>query len=270
MYTRCPSCRSEISFEAPANINNLPDGYKHRIKCPNCGVTIGVKIPRQEAYLQAQPTYTPQYPQATSYEPVYQAAPVAAAPAKAEKAAKVKADKKSGRGRNFVILLLSLAFVALSVVGYLIANGTLADVPAWAQSISLFGGISLLANAEALGALFEASIAVGIVTILPLILFLVAALNAVVAFIALIGGKYGRAWNLISGLILAACAICMMFQLLLLMLAGGAEVPAEGVVEYFTSLIEGQQYFAFVSAGLGVLQLLFSLIFLKSLKRKAN
>ena len=44
MYTRCPSCRAEISFEPPANMESLPDGYKHRIKCPSCGVTIGVKI----------------------------------------------------------------------------------------------------------------------------------------------------------------------------------------------------------------------------------
>ncbi|MBO5776861.1 MAG: hypothetical protein J6R34_00255, partial [Clostridia bacterium] len=57
MYTRCPSCRAEISFEPPVHADSLPDGYKHKIKCPSCGVTIGVKIPRHEAV--AQPVYAP-------------------------------------------------------------------------------------------------------------------------------------------------------------------------------------------------------------------
>ena len=59
MYTRCPSCRAEICFEPPANAANLPDGYKHRIKCPSCGVTIGVKLPNRDAIASVQPTFTP-------------------------------------------------------------------------------------------------------------------------------------------------------------------------------------------------------------------
>jgi hypothetical protein len=60
MYTRCPSCRAEISFEPPVNATSLPDGYKHKIKCPSCGVTIAVKIPRLENTVQ--PVVVPQAP----------------------------------------------------------------------------------------------------------------------------------------------------------------------------------------------------------------
>lgn len=46
MFTRCPSCKSEISFEPPENYEFLPDGYRHRLQCPNCGIAIGVRIPK--------------------------------------------------------------------------------------------------------------------------------------------------------------------------------------------------------------------------------
>lgn len=46
MFTRCPSCKSEISFEPPENFEFLPDGYRHRLQCPNCGIAIGVRIPK--------------------------------------------------------------------------------------------------------------------------------------------------------------------------------------------------------------------------------
>ena len=46
MFTRCPSCKNEISFEPPENYEFLPDGYRHRLQCPNCGIAIGVRIPK--------------------------------------------------------------------------------------------------------------------------------------------------------------------------------------------------------------------------------
>ena len=46
MFTRCPSCKSEISFEPPENFEFLPNGYRHRLQCPNCGIAIGVSIPK--------------------------------------------------------------------------------------------------------------------------------------------------------------------------------------------------------------------------------
>ncbi|MEG2451168.1 MAG: hypothetical protein RSB09_05465, partial [Clostridia bacterium] len=140
MYTRCPSCRSEISFDAPSNMANLPDGYKHRIKCPNCGVTIGVKIPRQESYLDAQPIYAPQNPNATSFEPIYNAGE-----ATAFKDVSAKQKKGTGRGRTTVMLLFSLIFVALSIVAYLINTNVISfdftQMP-WLQYIVAYDGIS--------------------------------------------------------------------------------------------------------------------------------
>ena len=46
MFTRCPSCGREIVFTPPENAEFLPDGYRHRLQCPNCGIAIGVKIPK--------------------------------------------------------------------------------------------------------------------------------------------------------------------------------------------------------------------------------
>ena len=44
MYAKCPSCGAELSFLPPSNIESLPNGYKHRMRCPHCGVTFGVSI----------------------------------------------------------------------------------------------------------------------------------------------------------------------------------------------------------------------------------
>lgn len=86
MYTRCPSCRAEISFEPPADAASLPDGYKHRIKCPSCGVTIGVKLPNRTA--TGQPVIAAEKNSApySSGEPIY--GPNAYAPAGAVASAK--------------------------------------------------------------------------------------------------------------------------------------------------------------------------------------
>ena len=120
MYTRCPSCRAEISFEPPANMETLPDGYKHRIKCPSCGVTIGVKINKIDAAPATLVQQSSAYNQQTSFEPVY-AEDTAQAPSK--KAA--KQDKRSGVGRNITVMIMSLLFIAASVVGFLINCGTI-------------------------------------------------------------------------------------------------------------------------------------------------
>ena len=73
MYTRCPSCRAEICFQVPDNAANLPDGYKHKIKCPNCGVKIAVRLPNRDAIAAPQPTFMPQNPNAFPAEPVHTA-----------------------------------------------------------------------------------------------------------------------------------------------------------------------------------------------------
>lgn len=263
MYTRCPSCRAEISFEPPANMESLPDGYKHRIKCPSCGVTIGVKINKIDTtpatLVQQAPAYT--QPQ-TNFEPVYANEEAAAVPQ-----TKVKA-KHSGIGRNVTMMIMSLLFVALSVVGYLVNVGTI--------KTDLFGiqyldGIScwntLIQNFAEFKDYFSNPFA-GILKILPMIVFTLAGINFVVALVSACGKKYGRAYNLIMSIILAAGAIVLMFRPFLADLVTTKEFYGGDILTFFLKTIEGQQYMFFVSAGLGLLQLIFGLCFCKSLKRK--
>ena len=264
MYTRCPSCRAQISFDLPQSADSFPEGYKHKIKCPSCGVTIGVKIPRVESTVQ--PTYTPANPAASNFEPTYQAAPPVVetgAEHRADAKAAKRANKKSGIGRNIVIMIFSLLFVALSVVGYLIGKGTLTGLPEWLGGITSFNGIgfieTLIKNFEAVKAL---DIKLLVAAILPAALFVLAGINFIVALIAAIGKKYGRAWNLISSILVAALAVIIVLGPVIL---GGAQF-----VEYFKGVIAGKQYFLLVGAGLGVLQLIFALIFCASLERKVK
>lgn len=258
MYTRCPSCRAEISFEPPANMESLPDGYKHRIKCPSCGVTIGVKINKIDTtpatLVQQAPAYT--QPQ-TNFEPVYANEEVAAVPQ-----TKVKA-KHSGIGRNVTMMIMSLLFVALSVVGYLVNAGTIkTDL----FGISWFDGITywdmLIQDADAFSLLFS-DVLGGILTIIPMILFTLAGINFVVAFVSACGKKYGRAYNLVMSVILAGLSVFMVFYPFICFHTEGEEL-----LPYLLGIVEEQEFALFVSAGLGLLQLIFGLCFCKSLKRK--
>ena len=258
MYTRCPSCRAEISFEPPANMESLPDGYKHRIKCPSCGVTIGVKINKIDTtpatLVQQAPAYT--QPQ-TNFEPVYANDEAAAVPQ-----TKVKA-KHSGIGRNVTMMIMSLLFVALSVVGYLVNAGTIEN--------DLFGiryldGIScwnaMIQDFGAFKAYFDNPV-VGILTILPMIVFTLAGINFIVALVSACGKKYGRAYNLVMSVILAGLSVFMVFYPFICFNAEGEEL-----LPYLLGIVEEQEFALFVSAGLGLLQLILGLCFCKSLKRK--
>ena len=258
MYTRCPSCRAEISFEPPANMESLPDGYKHRIKCPSCGVTIGVKINKIDTtpatLVQQAPAYT--QPQ-TNFEPVYANDEAAAVPQ-----TKVKA-KHSGIGRNVTMMIMSLLFVALSVVGYLVNAGTIEN--------DLFGiryldGIScwnaMIQDFGAFKAYFDNPV-VGILTILPMIVFTLAGINFIVALVSACGKKYGRAYNLVMSVILAGLSVFMVFYPFICFNTEGEEL-----LPYLLGIVEEQEFALFVSAGLGLLQLILGLCFCKSLKRK--
>lgn len=256
MYTRCPSCRAEISFEPPANMETLPDGYKHRIKCPSCGVTIGVKINKIDTAPATLVQQAPAYNQQTNFEPVY-SEDVAQAPSK--KAA--KANKRSGVGRNIVIMIMSLLFVAASVVGFLINNGTIDNT---LLGFGLFDGITswaiICTQFAALKEAFATNVMAGIILILPAILLTLAGINFIVAFISACGKKYGRAWNVISSILIAAVAIFAMFAQL---------IGFEGsFVEYFQAIISGGLYAYIIVAALGLIQLILGLCFTKSLVRK--
>lgn len=265
MYTKCPSCRSEISFEPPANMSSLPDGYKHRIKCPYCGVTIGVKIPKVTSEATV---FAPQNPYETNPEPVMpmeNVSPVSESAStkekkKAAKAAKAaKGDKKAGTGRNIFMMLLSLVLVAVSALAYLNSTGKL--------SVDLLNGLAAFDGITIWKSIivdkfnpFAGEILDGIYAILPLIVFTLAGINFIVALISCFGKKYGRAWNFIASLIIAAAAIVSLFV---------PVIKGANLVEYFLTIISDGKYLIFVAPGVAFIEFLFALIFLKSLKKKA-
>lgn len=270
MYTRCPSCRAEISFEPPANMESLPDGYKHRIKCPCCGVTIGVKINKIDT-TATQPTYVPQNPYATNSAPVYRADNAPVAPVAKTKA---KAEKKSGISRNVFVMICALLFIGLSVVGCLINNETI-KLPEegfkWVDSIGYFDGITqwqnLVEDAKGFGAMFE-NVGVGIVTIIPMILFTLSCLIFVVDFICACCKKYGRFTNFLFGLVIGGCGILMLFYEFLFLQAGGI-VEINQLGSYLKeTVVDNQGYVLIGSAVLGLVYFIFSCVFLKTLKKK--
>lgn len=277
MYTRCPSCRAEISFEPPANIDNLPDGYKHRIKCPSCGVTIGVKIPKVDATATLHPQYQPQYNNAPYNQPYmggYAPQPRYAAPPVAQQNEIAKPQKKAGTGRNVMMMLFSLIFIALSVVAYLIGNGTIKNIPesmTWLAGISVFNGIGvwemLIKETEALKIIMsDGGIIFLLTTIAPIFLFTFSGINFIVAFISACGKKYGRAFNFIWSLIIVASALLIVFSYYALICESlGEAIP---VAEFLKSLFTVELCLIPTCALLAIVQFLFSLFFLKSLKIK--
>lgn len=272
MYTRCPSCRAEISFEPPANAANLPDGYKYRIKCPSCGVTIGVKLPSRDAIATVQPTFTPANSNAFPSEPIYNAAPYE--PTKAEtRAAKrasraAAAPKKSGRSRNFFIFLFSALLLVCSLLGYFYLQGKL-EVAQF-EGLVGFDGITMLKKIaeapEIYKAMFEADIALGLWTVMPVIFFLGSILTAALALMGFVFKKYPRLVNLVLALGTFALTLCMLFAPFVM---PGTEMTAAQIADYFTDIIESGAYLIFVPVGISLLQALFSLVFLKSMKKKA-
>lgn len=279
MYTRCPSCRAEISFEPPANIDNLPDGYKHRIKCPSCGVTIGVKIPKVDATATLHPQYQPQYNNAPYNQPYmggYAPQPRYAAPPVAQQNEIAKPQKKAGTGRNVMMMLFSLIFIALSVVAYLIGNETIKNIPdsmSWLGGIGFFDGISawqtLCTDIGSLKSALETSGIIGLLNeIAPIFLFTFSGINFIVAFISACGKKYGRAFNFIWSLIIVASALFIVYTYYALICESlGEAIP---VAEFLKLLFTVELCLIPAGALLAIVQFLFSLFFLKSLKIKRN
>ena len=274
MYTRCPSCRAEICFQPPANAANLPDGYKHRIKCPNCGVTIGVKLPGRDAIAQVQPTFAPQNQGAYSPEPVYNAGiaetvPADAAAAKSSSRAAAKAQKKTGRSRNVMIFIFAALLVVCSVLGYFFLQGDI-DIMQMSGLVYYDGVTQLEMMAEdttPFALLFEESVADGLVAVLPTIFFLGSILTAAIALIGFIAKKYSRLLNLILALGMLAVSLCIVLQPFLLT---GMDGASEIMAEYFVNIIESEEYLIFAPAGIGVLHVLFAFIFVCiPMKKKA-
>ena len=296
MYTRCPSCRAEICFQVPDNAANLPDGYKHKIKCPNCGVKIAVRLPNRDAIAAPQPTFMPQNPNAFPAEPVH-TAPVETAPvdekaAKRQARAAAAANRKSGRSRNVMIFIFAALLLVCSLLGHFFADqggATMEDIMGdimgetgsseeltagdFLSALSAFDGVGMLEDiagdemtAEYIKAIFEENVADGLVTVLPIIFFLGTLLTAALALVGFIVKKYPRLIHLILALGLLAVSACILFQPFLFSYAGELELD---LAQYFMETVIGDMNFLlFVPAAIGVLHTLFALIFLKSLKKK--
>lgn len=262
MYTRCPSCRAEISFEPPANAASLPDGYKHKIKCPNCGVTIGVKIPRLDSAVQ--PTFTPQNPNAVASEPIYTAqAPVQEAQAPAK-------DKKApyGRAANIFVLIFSALLALVLGLAYLVNSGSI-DVE-FLKGLAMFDPIApvlLLVEGAA-----EFDIVATIIALIPTITLALAVINAIVAIVCCAVGTYSRVYNLIWGLLLLVGGVACLYQGAFLVLAFPEVGSSVNIMELLAApifeVLESKAFIAFAAPGLGVVAFLTALFSL-GVKRKA-
>ncbi len=260
MYTICPSCKSELSFTLPVSKDQLPDGYKHRLKCPCCGVTIAVKVKPEKPVEQVEETKVndqavdnaaeqveeqPILTEDESVEEVVEEAPEEEEVV--EEVAPAKKVKKSGAGRNVVMLLFSLIFVAITVVGYFVEKSYGAH--------ELYNGINLF---KQLSSISELSVIIR--SLLPFVLFVIAGIQAIVAIVALIGKKYSRAFNIVASVIIAGIALVVMLY----------PVDAKSVGDNMNFILSKTYYMAFVGAGLAVIELILSLAFIKPLGYKED
>ena len=232
MFTKCPSCHTEISFEPP---KNAPAGYKHRLKCPNpnCGVTISVVIPSkqpaeqtvsapnmsqqqytnhnvggvapQQPQYQQYPPYPPQYPPYqyapyNGYAPQPYPAPYPPYPMPQQNAAESekKEPEKTGRWsgslpKSLTILILSLGFLIFHVLGFLVHTGKLAGNSA-VFAFEYFNGITYIDTLIKNGASALSGVhwAITILNIISLLSFIIACLSVVTNLFIAIFSGYGK------------------------------------------------------------------------------
>lgn len=280
MYTRCPSCRAEISFEPPRNLANLPQGYKHRIRCPNCGVTIGVKIPNTAVVASPAPTYSYENPNQQGYSDIEVGVgtPQTGAEQKAvEKSAKNATKKSYGRGKALTLFIISLLFIAAAAISYLHTTGT--NIPVVGDYVALFNPIAFFKTiitdfSGFVQTLKDAAVADGIPSTIvalvymatPAVIFIFAGLTAITNLLVLIVGKYNgaaKAFNVIFGVFMFAFAIASFVLAFFLKVYG--EV---GFLDYLKAIIENKDYITYAIVGLAFINFLLVCIFTGKTKRE--
>ena len=283
MYTRCPSCRAEISFEPPRNLANLPQGYKHRIRCPNCGVTISVKIPNTAVVASPAPTYSYENPNQQGYSDIQVGVgtPQTGAEQKAvEKSAKNAQKRKSyGRGKAAVMFIISLLFIAAAAIAYLHTSGTtvpvIGDYVSWFNPIKVFellikdasGFIDTIKNSFADGIMN--AIAGLVVLFSSVIVFIGAGLTAITNLLVLIIGKYNgaaKAFGVIFALFMFAFAAA---SFVICGFVEGGYYPGEvGFLAYLKAIIANKDYIIYAIVGLTFLNFLLACIFTGKTKKE--
>jgi|GEM_PF-6664839 len=280
MYTRCPSCRAEISFEPPRNLANLPQGYKHRIRCPNCGVTISVKIPNTAVVASPAPTYSYENPNQQGYSDIQVGVgtPQTGAEQKAvEKSAKNAQKRKSyGRGKAAVLFIFSLLFIAAAVLSFVQDK-----IPAIAPYVSLFNPIQtikeIITNFSGFIQPYKDAIAGGesmmtviialVYNVSSIVIFLFAGLTFITNLLVLIVGKYNgaaKAFNVIFGIFMLAFAVAFF---VIAFLAG---IYGDGLsfLDYLKAIIANKDYIMYGIVGLSFLSFLLACIFTGKTKKE--
>ena len=280
MYTRCPSCRAEISFEPPRNLANLPQGYKHRIRCPNCGVTISVKIPNTAVVASPAPTYSYENPNQQGYSDIQVGVgtPQTGAEQEAVQESAKKANKKSyGRAKAAVLFVFSLLIIAAAVLSFVQDK-----IPAIAPYIGMFNPIQTLkeviTNFSGFIQPYKDAV-VGGESILSAVLALIfnhAAYVVIFAFagftfitnlLVLIIGKYNgaaKAFNIIFAIFVLAFAIAHF----VIGLIGNAYGEGLSFLDYLKAIIANKDYIVYVILGIALVDFILGFVFIAKTKNE--
>lgn len=272
LYTKCPSCRAEISFEPPQDIASLPEDYKYPIRCPACGVTIGVKLnsiarqPAEEQNFEQTAAQQEQNYEDESYSQEEQEDNTVAA------RDMDKPAKKKGTGRNIILMLLSFVFIAYQVVGYLMCRNIIpvnADILAiFLNLTNVYGGYGngifaielLIRDPAAITGMIAGvgNFLTGFSALLSILILVMSVVTFLVAFISACGKKYSRAFNVVWSILFFLAVGVSTFIMAFFGLASGDEFD-------FVGLLKLIGYVPYAILALSFLQMLLSLIFIKSL-----
>ncbi len=252
MYTRCPLCKEEIRFVPPENIDELPEDYRHIIRCPNCYAKLGVKLKSTVAERGGAIAET------SEDKPE--------APVKKRRAIYIV--------KNLFMTVFSLAFIIFSVLCYMSIKGLF---DGGNEFNSIYNGIYLWELIFTYPEYFAQSFGLdafwAFTELIPLFLFTFACINLIVSVICAACKKYGKIYNLIFGAIICALSVTIFFIPYINILNVAKKVGAASsmsLASYLKSLINPQYTTIFFAPAIGLAQFIAAIVFLFPTKRKAD